>query len=193
MEMNLRKAAKLDQAIAEKITEYRSKLTTTVVINEFDDPIKQLDDAEAEFIFNMNAANFLMIVRKNIRYEIGKKNAESGINQKLTELAWYKQEISLFQNVVRYKSRGSDDYIKGVWKKMGNEEKTDRYSYAALNEDRTMPFLTKDIHEEHIKGLADLERGKSILEDQIAELNVTQKITLSDSDKNTLDLYGVIV
>jgi hypothetical protein len=178
MNITLRKANTLQNAIAEAIKQI--KIQTSVTINEFEVLETKLNDANKELFANDKRRSDLLVAQFSIRGLVGSANATSGVDSKLTQAAYIDKRISQLTDIVGSDKQISLDVIKGKLDKIRNRKEESRASLYGREDDVTTPVQTADQLDAVKTLVQDLRKQKQKLNDEILELNVRTEISLTN-------------
>lgn len=189
MNINLRKAAKIEQQIAEKLNVLERDVDTcTLTLNGYDDPTVQVDEKLAEFEKKYEVIRELSLIRLRIRTNIGKVNAEVGIDRLLAKLAYANKRLSYLGSYGDVSARKSSEYINGIWMDYISPRETGVYS---RNIAPTVHFLNDDMISRIQEDLNSMRVIKSETEDELLSLNVNNTICIENDEIRTLNANGV--
>jgi putative ubiquitin-RnfH superfamily antitoxin RatB of RatAB toxin-antitoxin module len=189
MEITLRKANKIQTSINDALKTI--PLTTTVSINEFQNHNEVMEmslrslDANCDRILALNAA------LAEIRQEVGVKNAASQINTHLTTIATLDKNTALFTTLANAQVELEEAVIIGRLDKIRHAKdeshrvygRSDEVSTSVMSQDRIN--TARDI-------VAENKKAKQKLQDQILELNISTKLTLSKQTVATLTAENLL-
>lgn len=193
MELNLRKARKLESKIGEQIKSKRSDLGTSAQVRVNLD-ISKLDDfvVEARNLFHDELTNLnnLIQVKQDIRNLIAQANANIGINDLISQKLLLEANIALLNSLV-----GTDVYDKetvndsiALTKKQQESERSSIYARTTLS----VSFLSKIDKEKFIADKLKAQKDIEGLEDRLAELNYSTKIKLNGNSVKLLQDNGLV-
>jgi len=187
--VNLRKAAKIEQQIAEKLNVLERDIdATTLTLNGYDDPIVQVDEKLAEFENKYEVIRELSIIRLRMRTNIGKVNAEVGIDRCLAKLAYANKRLTYLNSYSNASARKSSEYLNGIWEDYKSPKETGVYS---RNIAPTVHFLNDDMISRIQEDLNSMRVIKSETEDELLSLNVNNTICIENDEIRTLNANGV--
>ena len=193
MELNLRKARKLESKIGEQIKSKRSDLGTSAQVRVNLD-ISKLDDfvVEARNLFHDELTNLnnLIQVKQDIRNLIAQANANIGINDLISQKLLLEANIALLNSLV-----GTDVYDKetvndsiALNKKQQESERSSIYARTTLS----VAFLSKIDKDKFISDKQQAQKDVEALEDKLAELNYSTKIKLNGNSVKLLQDNGLV-
>jgi len=193
MELNLRKARKLESKIGEQIKSKRSDLGTSAQVRVNLD-VSKLDDfvVEARNLFHDELTNLnnLIQVKQDIRNLIAQANANIGINDLISQKLLLEANIALLNSLV-----GTDVYDRetvndsiALTKKQQESERSSIYARTTLS----VSFLSKIDKEKFISDKLKAQKDIEGLEDRLAELNYSTKIKLNGNSVKLLQDNGLV-
>lgn len=193
MELNLRKARKLESKIGEQIKSKRSDLGTSAQVRVNLD-VSKLDDfvVEARNLFHNELTNLnnLIQIKQDIRNLIAQANANIGINDLISQKLLLEANIALLNSLV-----GTDTYDKetvndsiALTKKQQESERSSIYARTTLS----VSFLSKIDKEKFISDKLKAQKDIEGLEDRLAELNYSTKIKLNGNSVKLLQDNGLV-
>lgn len=183
MEMNLRKARKLEAKIAKHVE--NTELKTEVGIrakSSMTEAVLKRQEASVKLVQDLNTLVQLNEVRYSIRSQIANANQGVGINALMTEREQLKSKSQILQKLANAQLASSTEELQDVLETTAKAlEKGDTRGYGMrtdvnVNVSVVLEASRKAINDEitaTIKGLEDVE-------DQLAQKNLGAKVTLSD-------------
>jgi len=189
MNISLRKANAIQRSILETLKEIDT--TTTIDINEFQDPTNEIQRANDTLFENDSRSQKLLLAYYNIRGLVGTANAASGINTNLAKGAFIDRRISQLQEIATLKPMVDLEVIKGKLEKIRNR-KEERESIYGRNDVVSTTVVSSDQIDQAKTEIRNLKKQKQTLNDQVLELNVSTEIPLSDDVVETLTKEGLI-
>ena len=188
MNITLRKANTIQNSINDTIKGI--VFETSININEFEDPVIKLQEANARLHEADARRAGLLMSLYFIRGAVSSANASSGINAKLTEVAYLDKRISQLSDMVT-DVQSDIKVIAGKLDKIKNRKDESSRLYGARDEVTTGVMTERQI--EDVKTLVgNLKKQKQKLNDEILELNVRTEINLSDEVFNTLKKENIV-
>lgn len=192
MDVNLRKAAKIEQQISEKLNDLEQDVTTTTVsLNQYDDPISQVDEQLRKFEKSYEAIDELSRIRLRLRRHIGTANSDSGVDKCLARLAYVNKRLAYLTSIETV-HRKSPEYIKGVWEDFRSPP--DRQ--VGIYNRHIAPvvyFLNEEMCDRIQKNINDLKIQKSEAEDELLALNVNNTVCIENDEVQCLNKHGVFM
>lgn len=195
MEMNLRKARKLEAKIAKHIEE--TQLQTEVGIRAKStllDATNKRQEASVKLVQDLNTLVELNTVRYSIRSQIANANQGVGINALMTEREQLKSKANILKKLANAQLASSAEELQDVLETTAKAlEKGETRGYGRntdvnVNVSVVLESSRQAINEEitaTIKGLEDVE-------DQLAQKNLGAKVTLSDEQVALLKASALV-
>lgn len=190
MKITLRKANALQTAINDVIKNI--EFTTTVSINEFQNPQEVISAAEAVFAKNMQRRDALYIALYELRKLVSKGNDVSEISQKLADVAFLEKQISFLSGLASKNVRETDAVINGKLDKIRNRKEDSRASLYGRDDTVDTSILLQEDIDGFRTLVAQAKKQKQRLQDEILEMNVRTEVPLSDTTVKTLTDEGII-
>lgn len=187
MNVTLRKASVLQNAINDAIRSIDVK--SEVSLNEFVDAEAEVVRAATDAKSNIVRRDALHQALYDIRRVVARANHESGVNDKLTDVAEVEKQIQFYTGLAGKEVRQSADVVAGKLRKIA-ESKTERI-YGYSDTVSTSVFTAEDIAG-FKKIVSDLKKNKQKVQDQILEANVRNEVSLSEATVKTLQAEGIL-
>jgi hypothetical protein len=182
MKLTLRKANAIQVAINDAVKGL--KFETSVALNEFQDVDAELVNSAAKFMANIDRRRALTDALYNIRLAVGKANAESGVDARLTMIAHLEKQVQFYTEIAQADARENVDVVKGKLDKIrGRKEESRLYGYndtvptGLFSEGDLAVFKT---------AVKDMKKQKQKLQDEVLELNVRTEIEVSEATASVL-------
>jgi hypothetical protein len=188
MNVTLRKASVLQNAINDAIRGIDIK--SEIALTEFHQPEAELTQAVTEARANIARRDALNSALYNIRYVLAQANHNSGVNDKLTEVAETEKLIQFYTGLSGKEVRQGADVLAGKLRKLGEQDGKSRM-YGYNDSVSTGVFTSEDIAG-FKKKVSELKKSKQKLQDQILELNVRNEVTLNQTTIQTLQSEGLL-
>ncbi len=190
MQITLRKANAIQNSINDTIKNI--SIVTTISINEFENPAEKIQEADKRLYEADARRAALLMALYFIRGEVSSANAVSGINAKLTEVAYLDKRVSQLSEMVS-EVQSDIKVITGKLEKIKNrKEDSSRVSLYGSRDEVTTGVLTEKQTEDIKVLIGDLKKKKQKLNDEILELNVRTEINLNEEVFNTLQKENLI-
>lgn len=181
MKINLRKANALQLAINEALKGL--SFESTVSVNEFQDPDAMLSTALERFTANIVRREKLLDTLYHIRKSVSSVNDSLGIDNLLADVARQEKEIVFYSSFAKAAVVLPLKELNGKLEKIKNQP-ADRAYYA---EKEVMSSIFSATNIEKFKQIVTAaKKQKQQIQDELLELNISTKITLSDEDVKTL-------
>lgn len=181
MKISLRKANALQLAINETLKSL--SFESTVSINEFQDPDAMLSTALERFTVNIARREKLLDTLYRIRKSVSSVNDSLGIDNLLADVARQEKDIVFYSTHAKAAVALPLKELNGKLEKIKNQP-ADRAYYA---EKEVMSSIFSATNIEGCKQIVTAaKKQKQQIQDELLELNISTKITLSDEDVKTL-------
>ena len=180
MELNLRKARKLENKIGLAIKTKKSELSSSfsLRVNEDESAIEGLiAAARAIFFLELKEIENLIASKQEIRDQIAKANFVIGINDTIAQKVLIEEKISFLNEYAKvsvFDLLSTKDAIE-LNKKQQQSERSSIYARTSVG----INILTKIDKDKINADRSKLQREIEALEDKLAELNYSTKITLN--------------
>ena len=189
--LNLRKAAALNTVLQDMLKNLT--VVTTIDLNEFQDPATAIATANALVFTTDSRRNDVLMSIYSIRSMIGVQNTVSGVNSRLSHIAYIDKRIHQLESMIDNAVTLLDiTVIQGKLDKIKTRPTDSRAGlYGHTDEVRTGVLTTEQI--ENIRGVVrDLRKQKSTLNDEILELNIKTELELTPDVEAVLTREGLI-
>jgi hypothetical protein len=187
MKLTLRKANAIQAAINEMIKGL--DLNTTVTLNEFEEVQDQIQVVCDRFWTYSATRNKLILALYEIRKKVAQANAEAGINDMLTDVAYFEKQISYNTMLAGKGAQTTLRVLNGQVQKNANA-KDDGFGYR--HNAVTTSIFTEEEIEEFRRTAADLKREKQSVQDTLLELNVQTEIELDEETARFLQKADIL-
>jgi hypothetical protein len=181
MKINLRKAKALQIEINEVLK--RLSFESTVSVNEFQDPEAMITAAAERFTANILRRDKLLRVLYSIRKAVYAANNSVGVNDRLADVAMLERDIVFYSAYAKAAVRLSPVELTGKIEKIKNQA-TERSFYG--DRDVTSSVFNESNIESVRKTLSIMKKSKQTLQDELLDLNISTKITLTEDDIKVL-------
>jgi hypothetical protein len=190
MNVSLRKANAIQNSIKELLHNIEIKLT--IEINEFEDPVTVLQEANDRLFANDVRRQKLLLAYYNIRGLVGAANASSGIDVALTKAAFIDKRIIQLNSIADIQPMKSLDVISGQVEKLKTVADTGRSSLYGREQTVSTSVVAQYQIDQTRKEILNLRKQKQKLNDEILELNIKTEVPLSEEVVKTLTDEGLV-
>lgn len=181
MKLTLRKANALQNTIQEHTKTI--EVNTSITLNEFQAPEKELACAREGVLKNDHRRNRLTQVLYKIRAKVGRANTESGVADLLADSAFIDKRLGQLKGLVDSSPAEELAVVEGKLKKLAETESKSRiYGYG---DTVSTGVLTPEQIEAYKGEMRILKKEKQSINDKVLELNVRTEIEL---DADTVSL-----
>jgi len=181
MKINLRKANAIQLAINEALKGL--SFESTVSVNEFQNPQSMINAVSERFNANILRREKLIDVLYSIRKAVAAANNSLGINDRLADVARYDKDLTFYAAHAKASTRVHPGEMIGKLEKIKNQP-ADRAYYS--DKDVMSSVFTEENIEAFRKVVIYAKKQKQALQDELLELNISTKITLTDEDIKVL-------
>lgn len=190
MELNLRKARKLEAEIQQHLDSTRVDTTAVVrVLGTLEEGKEAQKKAREESLSKLPVRETLLRLRYKIRRDIEIQNEKTGINALINE----KVLIGSLSRAEFISHAGPEGL------QFDDEFNTQKMLYStpdAYNRSRSTSyavhiFTQKDVEDANAKKL-EYKRQVKVIEDKLGELNIVGKVKLADDDVKLLQSVGLL-
>jgi hypothetical protein len=193
MQVNLRKANAIQAEIRKAISAVKLELNVAVTEYTVDIPAG-LAAAELNFITAIQRKEALNRVLFNIRTQVGKANAASGISDVLAEVQRVDAVLTIVGTVANAAEAKPLSEITARIEKMKANVSTDRASalYGERYNNVETSVVTQQMIAQYKTKMKELKREKQALQDKLLTLNVGTTITLDAGEVDLLKDEGIL-
>ena len=191
MEINLRRASVVQNALREALTERASRLTgnQNFELWLFAGDSNCVEQARQEQMTLFTEVHKLEDILFTLRLGVGQANAVNGVNSLLTEQAVVKAQIARLQRLLRNPPAVSASQLaEQVKHAQANNEKN---AYHSRDEISVNLFTEQDL-QGFRNQLALLRRRVNEISDMLVAANVKSTITISDIDWQWMEQQGIV-
>ena len=178
MNISLRKACALQNSINETIRGITIK--TTIDLNEFQDPIVELQQANDKLFSSDGRRQQLLLALYNIRGLVGTANASCGIDLKLATAAFIDKRIGQLEGIASLSPMTEEHVIVGKLDKIRNRKEDNARSLYGREDTVTTSVVNQAQIDLAKAEIQNLKKQKQKLNDEVLELNIKTDIPLSD-------------
>lgn len=193
MQVNLRKANAIQAEIRKAISAVKLELNVAVTEYTVDIPAG-LAAAELNFITAIQRKEALNKVLFNIRTQVGKANAASGISDVLAEVQRVDAVLTIVGTVANAAEAKPISEIQARIDKMKANVSTDRSSmlYGERYNNVETSVVSQQMIAQYKTKMKELKREKQALQDKLLTLNVGTTITLDAGEVDLLKDEGIL-
>lgn len=189
MEISLRKASALQRSLNEAVKGI--KFEASVAINEFQNPEVEITRANHAMCDSLMRRDSLSAVITEIRKKVGDANNSAGIDNRLAEIAALEKDIQFYTPYANIDAREDQIVINGKLDKIRNRKEDARSLYARDDVVTTTVFDQGSIAAFKAR-VSTAKKSKQKLQDELLELNISTKVTLSAGAVATLETEGLL-
>jgi len=190
MNISLRKANAIQTSINDAIKGI--KINVNVELSEFQDPVVELQKANATLIENDARRQKLLLALYNIRGLVGTANAASGIDLALCKAAFIDKRIAQLDEIATASPVTDVAVINGKLEKIKTRPQDARASLYGYNDNVSTSVLSQEQIDQTKAEVMNLKKQKQKLNDEILELNIKTEVPLSDDVVATLQAEGLV-
>jgi hypothetical protein len=190
MEITLRKANAIQNSINEAIRNIA--LTTSLELNEFQDPVAELQRANETLFVNDSRRQKLLLALYNIRGLVAVANASSGVDQHLTKAAFIDKRVAQLEELARTTPVGDLAVLTGKLEKIRARPTDARTSVYGYNDTVSTGVIAQEQLDQIRTEIKNLKKQKQKVNDDVLELNIKTAIPLSDDTVATLTAEGLL-
>lgn len=187
MKINLRKANAIQLAINEALKSL--SFESTVSVNEFQNPETMIDTVKDRFTTNIMRRTKLLDSLYRIRKAVSSANDGLGINNLLADVARCEKEIVFYSAHAKSSTRIAPNEMFGKLDKIKNQP-ADRAYYS--DKEVTSSVFSAENIEIFRTLVTNAKKQKQQLQDELLELNISTKITLTDDDVKVLTAESIL-
>lgn len=194
MQVNLKKARKLEQAILLFMNEMSFKQDFEARLKlDVSDMIAGANSELSDLQKTLETKNNLRWIRYRIREEIGAFNQSKGINKLMIEKSLIEEELSELKKLLTFPMRESSDDIqdkKEVMEKKGVSE--DSLYSRRVSTKLTINLMTEKMKSKLEDKQLNLKNKLEKVENDLAKKNLMTKISLTKDEKTLLESLKII-
>ena len=187
MNINLRKANNVQTSIQDAINSIETVMS--VEINEFQDPIKEIQSANDELFVNDARRMKLLQAFYNIRALVATANASCGISTNLAKAAFIEKRLQQLSSIASQRPVTDMQIIKGRLDKI--KARDDKEYYGARDTVSTSIVGSEQIAQAKAQ-IKDLRKQKQKINDENLDLNFKTEIPLTEDTVKVLTDEGIL-
>jgi len=186
MNINLRKANNVQTSIQDAINSI--EINSSIEINEFQDPVKEIQSANDELFANDARRMKLLQAFYNIRALVATANASCGISTNLAKAAFIEKRLSQLSYIAGLRPVTDMAVIKGRLDKIKARDDKDYYGKDTVG---TSIVGAEQIAQAKAQ-IKDLRKQKQKINDENLDLNFKTEIPLSEDTVKILTDEGIL-
>ena len=187
MNINLRKANNVQSSIQDAINSIETVMS--VEINEFQDPIKEIQSANDLLFANDARRMKLLQAFYNIRALVATANASCGISTNLAKAAFIEKRLQQLSSIASQKPVTDMEVVKGRLDKIKNRD--DKEFYGRSDTVTTSVIGAEQIAQAKAQ-IKDLRKQKQKINDENLDLNFKTEIPLTEDTVKVLTDEGIL-
>ena len=180
MQLNLRQAHELQTRINSTVKELQDEMELHVDLFYEGEPAGVLSNMTNKAFGDLETIQKLLMIKAELRTKVAKKNAQAGIDERLSQIASLQRMIEAYERVM---GRGMRQDLFAVKERLesrreahkANPDNGDRYS---CSDSFNVDVLDKKDHAEMKSRVKKFRREIRDMQEQILQLNVNTYVTL---------------
>ena len=180
MQLNLRQAHELQTRINSTVKELQDEMETNVDLFYEGEPAGVLSNMTNRVFSDLETIQKLLMIKSELRTKVAEKNAQAGIDGRLSQIACLQRIIEAYERVM---GRGMRQDLFAVKERLAsrreahkaNPDNSDRYS---CSDSFNVDVLDKKDHSEIKSRIKKFRREIRDMQEQILQLNVNTYVTL---------------
>ena len=180
MQLNLRQAHELQTRINSTVKELQDDMELNVDLFYEGEPAGVLSDMTNRVFTDLETIQKLLMIKSELRTKVAEKNAQAGIDGRLSQIACLQRIIEAYERVM---GRGMRQDLFAVKERLAsrreahkaNPDNSDRYS---CSDSFNVDVLDKKDHSEIKSRIKKFRREIRDMQEQILQLNVNTYVTL---------------
>ena len=180
MQLNLRQAHELQTRINSTVKELQDDMELHVDLFYEGEPAGVLGNMMNKAFQDLDTIQKLLMIKAELRSKVAEKNAQSGIDGRLSQIACLQRMIEVYERVM---GRGMRNDLHAVKERLAsrreahkaNPDNGDRYS---CSDSFSVEVLDKKDHSEIKSRIKKFRREIRDMQEQILQLNVNTYVTL---------------
>lgn len=193
MKINLRKAAAVQQIIADEIKRIGTE-NTTVTVSLFDDNFTaHLDEQSNRVVATAQRVARLMETARYFRGVLARKNAEHGISEYLAEDAMLAQMELRVSEIAQLTPRPSADTLQKEFeaRRASRDDKTAAFFVRGSEYEITINAVSVEVIAAAKSELEKLRRRRRKLQDEMITINIRNEIEVPEQIATVLTELGL--
>ena len=181
MQLNLRKARKLETKIGSKVSHEQLKTSVTVrTKSDASAAVQSYNTAANALADQLTVLNQLNAARFEIRRLIGQANENTGINALMNRREALKARQAILTKVVATDTSSSEELLDTLETRRRQLDKGDGGLYGDRSVTSSVSVITEVGHAAYQEELVEVSRQLEDIEEELTQKNVGSKVTLSD-------------
>ena len=180
MQLNLRQAHELQTRINSTVKELQDEMELHVDLFYEGEPAGVLSNMTNKAFADLETIQKLLMIKSELRTKVAEKNAQAGIDGRLSQIACLQRIIEAYERVM---GRGMRQDLFAVKERLAsrreahkaNPDNSDRYS---CSDSFNVDVLDKKDHSEIKSRIKKFRREIRDMQEQILQLNVNTYVTL---------------
>jgi len=188
MQLNLRQAHELQTRINSTVKELQDDMELNVDLFYEGQPAGVLSDMTNKAFADLETIQKLLMIKSELRGKVSKKNAQAGIDSRLSQIACLQRMIEVYERVM---GRGMRQDLHAVNERLAsrreahkaNPDNGDRYS---CSDSFNVDVFDKKDHSEFKSRIKNFRREIREINEQVLQLNVNTYVTIDDGAQVSL-------
>lgn len=195
MQLNLRKARKLEAKIAKHVENARLKTEVSIRAKaSITEATSQRQEAAVKLVKDLNDLVQLNEVRYSIRSQIANANQGVGINALMTQREQLKAKAQILQKLAQAELAVSTEELQDILETTAKAlDKGETRGYGRNTEVTVnISVITEDVRKAVNEEIKATIKGLEDVEDELAQKNLGAKVTLSDEQVALLKASALV-
>ena len=182
MQLNLRQAHELQTRINSTVKELQDEMELNVDLFYEGEPAGVLSDMTNRAMSDLETIQKLLVLKAQIRGKVAKKNAQAGIDERLSQIACLQRMIEVYERAM---GRGMRQDLYAVKERLAsrreahkaNPDNGDRYS---CSDSFNVDVFDKKDHAEMKSRIKRFRKEIREMNEQVLQLNVNTYVTIEE-------------
>ena len=182
MQLNLRQAHELQTRINSTVKELQDEMELNVDLFYEGEPAGVLSDMTNRAMSDLETIQKLLVLKAQIRGNVAKKNAQAGIDERLSQIACLQRMIEVYERAM---GRGMRQDLYAVKERLAsrreahkaNPDNGDRYS---CSDSFNVDVFDKKDHAEMKSRIKRFRKEIREMNEQVLQLNVNTYVTIEE-------------
>ena len=188
MQLNLRQAHELQTRINSTVKELQDEMELNVDLFYEGDPVGVLSNMTNKAMGDLETIQKLLVLKAQIRGKVAKKNAQAGIDERLSQIACLQRMIEVYERAM---GRGMRQDLHAVKERLAsrreahkaNPDNSDRYS---CSDSFNVDVFDKKDHAEMKSRIKRFRKEIREMNEQVLVLNVNTYVTIEEGPQVAL-------